>query len=317
MRKVILLIIVCLLALTFNNGGSKRIESLFDKKLIKIGLTQFERVQYVIDLEQMMFEAAKNYPEVTLTSLLADRDVLKQYDHINTFLSKKYDVIIANLVNTDTASEIIRIAGNTPVIFINRLPDTNVFIEGKHAYVGSKEYEAGKMQGEFLAHYFKEKGINEVNYVMFLGTLGLENTSERTRGVKETLQNAGLDIHKVFEDTADWDRAKAMSKMEQFLTTGQKFNCVIANNDEMALGAIDALRSSNMLRDIPVTGIDANEKAREAIKNGLMSMSVFQNASEQAAVTIELAVKAASGEKIEKLHWIPFETVTGNNIDKY
>ena len=170
--------------------------------------------------------------------------------------------------------------------------------------------------GEFLAQFFK--GKTELRYVLFMGQLGLENTLERTRGVKETLTKAGFKLTKVYEDTAEWDRFKAMNQMQQLLGTGKPFDVVICNNDEMALGVIEAMKALKMdLKKIPVVGIDATPPAKEAVKAGEMAMTVFQNAKEQGRVALELALKAAQGQKIEKFGWVPFEPVTLKNIANF
>jgi inositol transport system substrate-binding protein len=151
-----------------------------------------------------------------------------------------------------------------------------------------------------------------------MGQLGLENTNERTRGVKETLTKAGFKLTKVYEDTAEWDRFKAMNQMQQFLGTNKDFDVVICNNDEMALGAIEALKTAGKdLKAIPVVGIDATPPAKEAVKNGEMAMTVFQNAKAQGKVALEFAIKAAKGQKIDKFGWVPFEPVTIDNVANY
>jgi len=235
---------------------------------------------------------------------------------VDVFATKKYDAIIVNLINTDTVETIISRAKGIPVIFVNRRPRDAVIDGVKTAYVGSQEFDAGRMQGEFLAQFFK--GKTELRYVLFMGQLGLENTLERTRGVKETLTKAGFKLTKVYEDTAEWDRFKAMNQMQQLLGTGKPFDVVMCNNDEMALGVIEAMKALKMdLKKIPVVGIDATPPAKEAVKAGEMAMTVFQNAKEQGRVALEFALKAAQKQKIEKFGWVPFEPVTLQNIAKY
>ena len=190
-------------------------------------------------------------------------------------------------------------------------------MEGKYAYVGSQEYDAGKMQAEFLAKFFEGR-TDPINYVLFMGQLGLENTQQRTDSVKTELTNAGFTLNKVFEDTAKWDRATAMDMMQTFLGTGATFDCVICNNDEMALGVIEALKAAGVdLAKIPVVGIDATDMACQSVKNGEMAMTVFQDAAGQGAKCIEFAIKAANGELTDLFGWVPFMPVTIDNVDQY
>ncbi len=299
------LVVLALVALTGAAFGQMR-----------VGVTLYDRDQFISYLEQAIIDAGKATPGVVVDSQDAKQDVNQQIAQVDVFATKRYNAIIVNLINTDTVETIISRASGIPVIFVNRRPRDAVIDGVKTAYVGSQEYDAGRMQGEFLASFFK--GKSEIRYMLFMGQLGLENTNERTRGVKETLTKAGFKLTKVYEDTAEWDRFKAMNQMQQLLGTMRPFDVVICNNDEMALGVIEAMKSARMdLKKIPVVGIDATPAAKEAVKKGEMAMTVFQNAKAQGAVALEFALKAAKGQKIEKFGWVPFEPVTIENVSKY
>ncbi len=284
---------------------------------LKVGISLYDRDQFFANQEKAMLAIEKNDPELSLTSFDSQNDMQKQQEHVNTFATQKYDAIIMSLVNTDIAEELIGLAGDIPVVFTNRLPDEKVLREGKDVYVGSEETEAGRMQGEYLANYFKDSGKTELNVVLLMGQLGLDNTTKRSSSAKEALEKAGYKLNMILEDTAEWDRFKAMSKMEQVLGTGKIIDCVIANNDEMALGAIEALKSVNKLKDVQVVGIDATDNALAAVKAGEMGMTVLQDAAAQGEAAIELAKKAAKGESIEKFNWIPFTSITKENVSDY
>ncbi|WP_270395586.1 substrate-binding domain-containing protein [Mediterraneibacter massiliensis] len=284
---------------------------------VKVGVSIFNKDQFFANQEKEMLAYAENFPELEITSFDAQNDMQKQQEHIRTFASQNYDAIILSAVNTDTAAEMIDMAGDIPMIFTNRLPDESVFREGKDAYVGSDETESGKLQGEYLAEYYKDSGKTELNVVILMGQLGLDNTTKRTTSAKQALEDAGYTLNIVFEDTAEWDRATAMSKMEQVLGTGKPIDCVIANNDEMALGAIEALKAVDKLKDVQVVGLDATDNALQAIKDGEMGMTVFQDAKSQAEKAIDVAMKAANGEEIETMNWIPFTAITKENVDSY
>ena len=286
------------------------------EKTITIGVSLYARDQFISTLEQGILAAAEA-AGVTVDSQEANNDTQKQAEQVRTFATKGYDVMIVNLVDTSTAETIIAEAGDTPIIFVNRRPDDSVLVQGKYAYVGSQEYDAGKMQAEFLANYFKGR-TDPINYVLFMGQLGLENTQQRTESVKTELTNAGFTLNKVFEDTAKWDRATAMDMMQTFLGTGATFDCVICNNDEMALGVIEALKAASVdLTNVPVVGIDATDMACQSVKNGEMAMTVFQDAAGQGSKCIEFAIKAANGELTDLFGWVPFQPVTIDNVDQF
>ncbi|WP_444658272.1 substrate-binding domain-containing protein [Caproiciproducens sp. R2] len=283
-------------------------------KKMKIGFSIALRDQWLTTLET----AAKKKAEengIDFTVYDADSDVQKQLSHITTMATQKFDVMIVNLVNSDNAPEIISTAGDIPIVFVNRLPNQENLVENKIVYVGSDENTSGKLQGEYLAKYFKEKGKTEINYVLLMGTLGLQHTTARTASAKKALEDGGIKGNEVFEDTANYERATAQQKMQQFIGTGKSFDAVICNNDEMALGVIEALKAANI--EAPVTGIDATENALEAVKSGEMACSVFQNAVGQGEGMIDAAVKLAKGESCEKLNWVPFELVTKDNVEEY
>ena len=282
-------------------------------KTITVGVSLYARDQFISTLEQGILAAAEA-AGVTVDSQEANNDTQKQAEQVRTFAAKGYDVMIVNLVDTSTAETIIAEAGDIPIIFVNRRPDDSVLVAGKYAYVGSQEWDAGKMQAEFLAKYFAGR-TDPINYVLFMGQLGLENTQQRTDSVKTELTNAGFTLQKVFEDTAKWDRATAMDMMQTFLGTGAAFDCVICNNDEMALGVIEALKAGGVdLTKVPVVGIDATDMACESVKNGEMAMTVFQDAAGQGAKCIEFAKLAAEGNLTEQFGWVPFQPVTIDNV---
>ena len=285
-------------------------------KTITIGVSLYARDQFISTLEQGILAAAEA-AGVTVDSQEANNDTQKQAEQVRTFAAKGYDVLIVNLVDTSTAETIISEAGGIPIIFVNRMPDKSILTVGKYAYVGSQEWDAGKMQAEFLAKYFAGR-TDPINYVLFMGQLGLENTQQRTDSVKTELTNAGFTLNKVFEDTAKWDRATAMDMMQTFLGTGAAFDCVICNNDEMALGVIEAMKAAKVdLTKVPVVGIDATDMACESVKNGEMAMTVFQDAAGQGSKCIEFAIKAANGELTDLFGWVPFMPVTIDNVDQY
>ena len=282
-------------------------------KTITVGVSLYARDQFISTLEQGILAAAEA-AGVTVDSQEANNDTQKQAEQVRTFAAKGYDVLIVNLVDTSTAETIIAEAGDIPIIFVNRRPDDSILVTGKYAYVGSQEWDAGKMQAEFLAKYFAGR-TDPINYVLFMGQLGLENTQQRTESVKTELTNAGFTLNKVFEDTAKWDRATAMDMMQTFLGTGAAFDCVICNNDEMALGVIEALKAGGVdLTKVPVVGIDATDMACESVKNGEMAMTVFQDAAGQGAKCIEFAKLAAEGTLTEQFGWVPFQPVTVDNV---
>lgn len=286
---------------------------------LKIGLTMSNRDQWLSTMEQAAMDYAKANG-VELKSFDSNVDVVTQLSHVTACANDNYDAMIVNLVNTDNAQEMIDAAGDMPIVFVNRTPgNPDALLKADEiVYVGSDESEAGGLEGEYIANLLKEANKKDVNIVIMTGTLGMQATTLRTNSAKEALEASGLNVTYVFEDTAEWDRAKAMEKFVQFMGTGKPYDAVICNNDEMALGVVEAMKTTGEGKvTAPVAGVDATDSALESIKNGDQAFSAFQNAVGQGEGAVEAAIKLAKGESCEVYNWVPFEPVDASNVANY
>lgn len=282
----------------------------------QFGFTICTRDQFLSALEASATENCAALG-VKMTVVDANNNANTQIQNVQTFASQGCDVIIVNLVNTDNAQQIIEAANGIPIVFVNRMPGIELESE-KTVYVGSDETDAGRFQGEYLADFFKQQNKTDVRVVMLTGLPGLQNTVLRTDAAKAALEAAGIRATYVYEDTAEWDRSKAQNKMQTFIGTGQAFDCVIANNDEMALGAIEAMKASGLdLSVIPVAGIDATPAGLEAMSRGELAFSVFQNPVGQGGGCVRAATLIANGEAVDTVVGIPFEPVSATNFKDY
>ena len=153
--------------------------------------------------------------------------------------------------------------------------------------------------------------------VTMQGYMGQAAQIKRDQGADEVLAaNPGIKV--LARQTAEWDRAKAMSLMENWIQTfGAKINAVYAHNDEMAMGAVIALENAKLKDKIVVVGVDAIADAVQAVKAGRLDATVFQDASGQGRTAVELAAKVAKKEPFEKETFIPFQLVTKENVDRF
>jgi ABC-type sugar transport system substrate-binding protein len=295
-----------------NRSGSTKTE----ERKIRVGLSMSERDQWLSNLETAVKEKAAEVG-IELNVQDANRDIAAQLSHVQAGVSQGFDAMIMVLVNTSNAQEIIDAAGNMPIVFVNRRPDDSVLVAGKAVYVGSTDSDAGRIQGDFLSQLFKAKGKSEINCVMFQGSLGAQHATERTAAAKKAFQDNGITVTYVFDDTADWDRSKAMEKFIQFAGMGVVYDAVVCNNDEMALGVVEALKTMGGSVTVPIVGIDATANAIEAVENGDLACSVFHNAVRLGETSVEVAYKIATGQGSEILNLIPFELVTKENVGQY
>ena len=260
------------------------------------------------------------YPNVEIVSILdGDLDLQKDIENIQTFVSQGVDLIIISLSDFNSTQEIIDLAQGIPIVFTNRLPTDMSLMDGEnYTYVGSSEKEGGLMVGEYLAEKLVESGADEINYICFQGELGAQNAVDRTEGHIEALEATGLPMNEILNDVANWDRTEALQKTQQALGSGTDVNCIVANNDEMALGAIEALKAQGIdPSTVMVGGMDGVAAALESIKAGEMACSVLIDAETQAEIAMDAAVKIANGEKVEEVYWVPFELITADNVDEY
>lgn len=265
-----------------------------------------------------------------------DSDVAKQLQYVETCRNAGQKAVMIQMVDADTAQTLVDAAGDMNVVFVNCPPsDMSVCAADNVAYVGSDEDEAGKMQGEFLANYFKAKGQTDVKYIMLQGQLGYVATLKRTAGAIKAMNDNGLNATEATAPlVCDFDRPTAQENVAPLMSSGLDFDCIIANNDAMALGAIEAAKAANKPLDFPVCGIDCTADGGQAIVNGTMAMTVFQNPVGQGKGALVAALNLIEGNAIntgmeefslddsgedwsEHVMWIPFEPVTADNVADY
>ncbi|PLR87762.1 MULTISPECIES: sugar ABC transporter substrate-binding protein [Bacillus] len=280
-----------------------------DKKVIGISLQNFsdEFRTYMIDA---MKEEEKNHPDFKFMYSDAQNDSAKQMNQIENFIAQKVDAIIFTPVDTVAAVDILARVNEAgiPIIVSNQTFDG---VEDATAYVGSESIESGLLQMEKVAKLLDGKG----NIAIMHGQMGHEAEIMRTDGNKEIIaKNPGMKV--VLEDTAEWNREKGLTLMENWLHSGKKIDAVVANNDEMAIGAIMALEADGKLDEVIVAGVDATPAALEFMQSDKLEVTVFQDAIGQGVGSIQTAVKAANGEPVEDVI-VPYKLVTPDNVEEY
>ncbi|NSX09625.1 sugar ABC transporter substrate-binding protein [Pseudomonas lini] len=296
------------LSLMFASGAA-----LADMK-IGVSMSQFDDT-WLTYLRESMDTKAKSYPDgVKLQFEDARSDVVRQLSQVESFISQKVDAIVVNPVDTAATKKITEAAvkAGIPLVYVNRRPDDLNLPKGV-VTVASNDLEAGQMQMQYLAEKMGGKG----NIVILLGDLANNSTTNRTKGVKEVLTKyPSIKIEQ--EQTGIWSRDKGMTLVNDWLTQGRKFDAVVSNNDEMAIGAAMALQQAGVEKgSILIAGVDGTPDGLNAVKKGSLVVSVFQDAKGQADGSIDTAVKMARNEPVEPAVWVPYRLITLQNVDTF
>jgi len=258
-----------------------------------------------------------------------------QNDQVDAFLSKKVNSMAINSVDRTAAASIIEKAKakNTPVVFFNREPlPEDMASWDKIYYVGAKAEQSGTMEGEIAAEWWLEnKGKDQVlRYVMLRGEPGHQDAELRREFSIKAVTDAGIQVECLAEDYANWDRPKAVEKMDAWLAQfGDRIDMVFANNDDMALGAIESLKNAGYFQGgkfMPVLGVDATPPALLALEEGTLLGTVLNDANNQGKATFDIAYALAKGEDPStagwtitdgKYIWVPYQKVTKDNFRQF
>ena len=240
----------------------------------------------------------------------AQRDAATQVRQAENFIAQKVDAIILNPCEFEASSPAVDKALAAGVAIVNVNSETRSV---PTAFVGSRDEESGRLAMEYIAGRLRGRG----NVLMMHGFMGQAAQIKRDQGARETLaKDPGLKL--LADQTAEWDRAKAMTLMENWIQSyGPRIDAVFAQNDEMALGAVIALEQAKRKDKVVVTGVDAIADALQAVKQGRLDATVFQDAKGQGSTAVETAVKIVRKQPYAKEAFIPFQLVTRENVDRF
>ena len=309
---------------------------------IKIGVTVYD--QYDTFVSQMMTdfnEYASEQEEQTGIAINVEvynaaGSQSTQNSQVEEMLDAGCNVICVNLVDRTEPTTIIDMAekNNVPVIFFNReLVEEDLERWDRVYYVGAKAFESGIMQGEIAADAFRENpdadknGDGVFQYVVLEGEAGHQDAIVRTEYAVSTIIDNGVEVEKLAYGIANWNRAQAQTKMAQMLAEYDgEIELVIANNDDMALGAIDALKASHLKRaDWPVVvGIDGTDVGLAAVASGEMVGTVYNDKEGQAQAMLDLAYALSVGDTLDDLNLengkyirLPYTKVGPQDVKNY
>ena len=304
----------------------------------RVGVTYYNKsdtfLNQLIDCLKEQFDklSAKDI-EIAVTIRDAAGSQRTQDDQVKELLDAGCDLLCVNLVDRADPSEIIDLARerDVPIIFFNREPVAEDMMQwDKLYYVGADARQSGLMQGELAADYIlQNKKVDrnkdgKIQYVVLEGEAGHQDAIIRTEHAITALKNKGIELEKLSCRIANWNRAQAQNRMMQMISQHKNsIELVLANNDDMALGALDAYKKLNVTEAVlPVFfGIDGTDIGLKAVAEKQLVATVYNDKEGQAAAIAELAVSLVFKKGMdniqftkEKYIYLTYFKVTSENV---
>ena len=327
MKKTLLLILSALMFFSCTSDDSSP----------EIGVTVYRSDDsFISEVRNEIARAGEDSVPVRILS--ADNKQQKQNEQIEDFIESGAAAIIVNSVDRTASGVIIEkcMKNDVPLVFFNREPVKDDMAKwDKVYYVGARAEDSGRMAGEILADYWlshpeaDKNGDGVLQFVIIKGETGHQDTELRTEYFTEALTERGIQLEKLHEDTAMWNRDLGRDVMNGFLSySGETIEAVFANNDDMALGAIEALKDAGYFMNgkyMPVIGIDATPAGRRALRDGTLLGTVFNDAENQGRAAYNIARELAEGRvptsesigyELTDLRyvWIPYTTMLKSDL---
>ncbi len=283
---------------------------------IGVAVARFDNTFQTI-VRNGMQDAAAGMDGVTLQMEDAQSDPSRQMDQVRNFISAGVDAIVVLAVDSDGTGVITQMAADAgiPLVYVLHPPAELEALPENTAFVGSNEIDSGTLQTREVCRLLGGEG----DVLVLMGPLNNHSSIIRTQDIEDVIATedcSGMTI--VERQSANWDRLEASDIMTNWLSAGIGFDAVIANNDEMAIGAIQAMKASgHPLDEVVVAGIDATPDGLGAMAAGDLEVTVFQNGTRQGEEAVKAAAAMIAGEPVEREIWVPFELVTPDNMDRY
>lgn len=316
--------------------GTTEVTEEASEEMPKIGVTIYKYDDnFMSFVRRAITTSADGKAEVLMNDSQNNQAV--QNDQVDMLIAKGVQSLAINLVDPQAAPSIISKAqeADLPVVFFNKEPSQEALDSYDKAwYVGTASKEAGIIQGEMISKMWKDNpdwdrnGDGVLSYVLLKGEPGHPDAEARTEFAVSTIVDNGIEVEELELQTGMWDSVKAKELMDSWIAKhGDDIEFVIANNDGMALGALQSLQANGYFADdkyMPLVGVDAIPDVLEQIKEGTIAGTVLNDAANQGKASLELAYNAAMGNDVladtdwelnEKAVRVPYVEITIDNIE--
>ena len=263
--------------------------------------------EFIVTLQAAMQERADELG-VRLIVNDAQRSPERQVQQVETLIAQRVQAIVLNPCEVEASSPAVLKARAAAIPLVNVNSETAA---QPAAFVGSRDEESAELAMDYIAQ--RLGGVGGV--LMMEGYMGQAAQLKRSAGAQAVLaRHPGLKL--LASQSAEWDRAKAVTLMENWLQAyGPSIRAVFAQNDEMAMGALLTVERAGRKREIVIVGVDAIRDALQAVKEGRLDATVFQDGRAQGRGAIDAALRLSRGETVDPEAWIPFRLVTRDTVE--
>jgi len=308
-RKVLAIVMVFLICFSGIVSGAGRGEA--EGYVIGVSMSQF--TQFLRNVAQVIEETAEEHPDISDVIIYnADADIQQQMTDIESLMAQGVDAIILNPIDREGLNDHVDmiVDDGFPLVQVNTFTSNDRY----DVYVGTREEDAGEIQGRWIAENLGESG----NLAVLYGVMGHSGQIGRWEGLKSELLDQYPDWELIADHTGNWDRAEGLRITEDWVESfGDQIDVIASQNDEMALGSLQALQAAGVADQIPVLGIDATPEAIESVLAGELALTVFQDFVTQGTRSVEVALGLIEGEAFEHHEPTPFVEVDEDNAQEF
>lgn len=308
MKKTLAIVLALTMILSLLAGCGKEPAADSGKPVVYFCISHMTNAWAATASESMKAEAEAQ--GVDLTVYEANKDINTQVGQIEMAVTNGAQVIIVEPVSAEgvlAAVKAAEAAGVRVIIYNQNISDPSAAT----CFVGVSNEDMGYMEMKAACEAIGGKG----NVALLLGPRGSEGQIGRSAGYTKALAEYP-DVKVVFEEDAEWTTEKALTLVENWISTGTEINAVVAQNDNMALGAVKALEDAG-ISGVPAYGVDAVDDALTAIKDGRLTATVDQATPLQSKLAIEVAIKLAKGEQVDAQYLAEPTLIDSNNVAQY